>query len=62
VLTEVADASADDALAALDAAAAIQEEWAAHPPRERGEILRRAYEDLMRPAGRARASDDARDG
>ncbi|HZD01230.1 MAG TPA: NAD-dependent succinate-semialdehyde dehydrogenase [Actinomycetes bacterium] len=44
VLCEVADAGADDALAALDAAVAAQAEWAAHPPRERGEILRRAYE------------------
>jgi succinate-semialdehyde dehydrogenase/glutarate-semialdehyde dehydrogenase len=46
VLCEVADASADDALAALDAAVAAQAEWAAHPPRERGEILRRAYEAI----------------
>ncbi len=44
VLSEVADAGPDDALAALDAAVAAQAEWAAHPPRERGEILRRAYE------------------
>jgi succinate-semialdehyde dehydrogenase/glutarate-semialdehyde dehydrogenase len=47
VLTEVADASAEDALAALDAAAGAQEAWAAHPPRERGEILRRAFAELM---------------
>jgi succinate-semialdehyde dehydrogenase/glutarate-semialdehyde dehydrogenase len=47
VLTEVADASAEDALAALDAASAAQEEWAAWAPRERGEILRRSYEELM---------------
>jgi succinate-semialdehyde dehydrogenase / glutarate-semialdehyde dehydrogenase len=46
VLAEVADASAEDALAALAAAADAQESWAAHPPRERGEILRRAYEEL----------------
>ena len=25
----------------------MQEEWAAHPPRERGEILRRAFEAMM---------------
>ncbi len=48
VLAEVADATAEDALAALDAAAGVQDEWATHPPRERGEILRRAYEELMR--------------
>ena len=47
VLTEIADATAEDALAALDAASAAQEEWAAWAPRERGEILRRAYEELM---------------
>ncbi len=45
-LVEVADAQPVDALAALASAAAHQAEWAAHPPRERGEILRRAYETL----------------
>ncbi|MCP2262687.1 NAD-dependent succinate-semialdehyde dehydrogenase [Promicromonospora thailandica] len=45
-LTEVASATPADALAALDAASAVQETWAATPPRERGEILRRAYEIL----------------
>ncbi|MDQ6854456.1 MAG: NAD-dependent succinate-semialdehyde dehydrogenase [Actinomycetota bacterium] len=49
-LCEIADADAGDALAALDAAAASQESWAAHPPRERGEILRRTYELLMERA------------
>ena len=43
----MADGYAADAFAALDAAVAAQESWAAHPPRERGEILRRAYELLM---------------
>ena len=47
VFAEVADASPADAVAALDAAAAVQEEWAQHPPRERGEILRRAYELIV---------------
>jgi succinate-semialdehyde dehydrogenase / glutarate-semialdehyde dehydrogenase len=47
VLTEIADASARDALDALDAACGVSERWAAHPPRERGEILRRAFEELM---------------
>ena len=46
-LCEVADASVEDARSALDAACAAQAEWAAHPPRERGEILRRAYEALV---------------
>src|SRR5579884_2360932 len=43
-LCEVADASADDARAALDAAVEAGPEFASHPPRERGEILRRAFE------------------
>jgi succinate-semialdehyde dehydrogenase/glutarate-semialdehyde dehydrogenase len=46
-LIEVADAQPQDALAALAAAAERQDAWAAHPPRERGEILRRAYEALL---------------
>ncbi|MGN6380469.1 MAG: NAD-dependent succinate-semialdehyde dehydrogenase [Gaiellales bacterium] len=45
-LCDVADATPDDAKAALDAACATQAEWAKHPPRERGEILRRAFEAL----------------
>jgi succinate-semialdehyde dehydrogenase / glutarate-semialdehyde dehydrogenase len=47
---EVADATPDDARAALDAACAAQAEWAVHPPRERGEILRRAYEEMTERA------------
>src|ERR1700733_4289163 len=43
-LCEIADAGEADALAALTAAADAQAEWGAHPPRERGEILRRAFE------------------
>lgn len=43
VLTDVADGTLDDARAALDAAAAAQPGWAATAPRERGEILRRAF-------------------
>ena len=46
VLCEVADASVSDARAALDAACDAQTAWAKHPPRERGEILRRAFEIL----------------
>src|SRR5215211_4187978 len=44
ILCEVADAQPEDALAALEAASEVQEDWAKHPPRERGEILRRAFE------------------
>ncbi|MCH9733889.1 MAG: aldehyde dehydrogenase family protein, partial [Actinomycetia bacterium] len=48
VLTSVADATADDAVAALEAACAVQDDWAATPPRERGEILRSVFESLIR--------------
>lgn len=46
-LREVADGTPKDALAALDAASTAQSTWSAVPPRQRGEILRRAYELLM---------------
>jgi succinate-semialdehyde dehydrogenase/glutarate-semialdehyde dehydrogenase len=45
-LIEVADAQPEDALAALASAAEHQAEWAASAPRDRAEILRRAYEAL----------------
>jgi succinate-semialdehyde dehydrogenase/glutarate-semialdehyde dehydrogenase len=44
ILCEVADARPEDGLAALAAAAEAQDAWALTSPRERGEILRRAYE------------------
>ncbi len=46
-LCEIADASTDDAKAALDAAVEAGPEWSRHPPRERGEILRRAFETIV---------------
>jgi succinate-semialdehyde dehydrogenase/glutarate-semialdehyde dehydrogenase len=46
-LVDVADGQVQDAMAALAAAADAQGEWAVHPPRERGEILRRAYEAIV---------------
>ncbi|MGI8986042.1 MAG: NAD-dependent succinate-semialdehyde dehydrogenase, partial [Nocardioidaceae bacterium] len=46
-LTRVADAGPADGVAALDAAVATQASWAATPPRDRGEILRRAYELIV---------------
>ncbi|MFL5905729.1 MAG: NAD-dependent succinate-semialdehyde dehydrogenase [Solirubrobacteraceae bacterium] len=49
-LAEVADAKPDDATRALNAAVATQAEWAAHPPRERGEILRRAWQVMTERA------------
>ena len=50
VLTAVANATAEDAIAALDAACAVQAEWAATPPRERGEILRSVFEKITERA------------
>jgi succinate-semialdehyde dehydrogenase/glutarate-semialdehyde dehydrogenase len=47
VLCDVADASPEDGVAALAAATAAQEDWAASAPRERAEILRRAFDALM---------------
>jgi succinate-semialdehyde dehydrogenase/glutarate-semialdehyde dehydrogenase len=46
-LVEVADAQPEDGIAALTAAADKQREWAVSAPRERGEILRRAYEAIV---------------
>ncbi|MFH5212227.1 NAD-dependent succinate-semialdehyde dehydrogenase [Antrihabitans spumae] len=47
VLAHVADGSAIDAERALAAAAAAQPSWALTAPRERSEILRRAYELIL---------------
>jgi succinate-semialdehyde dehydrogenase / glutarate-semialdehyde dehydrogenase len=47
-LCEVADATAEDAVAALDAAVAAQAEWAATTPNERSEILQAAFEAMSR--------------
>ena len=44
LLCDVADASPEDGMVALKAAHDAQPEWAATAPRERGEILRRAFE------------------
>jgi succinate-semialdehyde dehydrogenase/glutarate-semialdehyde dehydrogenase len=46
VLVEVADGTVADGTAALDAAVAAQADWAVTAPRERGEVLRRAFELL----------------
>src|SRR5919112_6418875 len=51
-IASVASASIDDAKAALDAADAAFGPWAAKKPRERGEILRKAYDLIMRDAER----------
>jgi succinate-semialdehyde dehydrogenase/glutarate-semialdehyde dehydrogenase len=47
VLTEVADGDSEDALEALSAAHDAQASWARTPPRDRGEILRRAFETII---------------
>jgi succinate-semialdehyde dehydrogenase/glutarate-semialdehyde dehydrogenase len=51
-VASVASATVDDAKAALDAAQAAFPGWAAKKPRERGEILRKSYELIMRDAER----------
>ncbi|RYY44053.1 MAG: NAD-dependent succinate-semialdehyde dehydrogenase [Actinomycetales bacterium] len=45
-LVQVADATVDDGKAAIDAAVAAQAGWAKVPPRDRGEILRSAFETV----------------
>jgi succinate-semialdehyde dehydrogenase / glutarate-semialdehyde dehydrogenase len=49
-LTEVADATPEDALDAVGAAAQALPKWAATPPRQRAEILRRAFELMTQRA------------
>src|SRR5918995_2115554 len=51
-VASVASASVEDAKAAVDAAADAFEGWAARKPRERGEILRKAFDLIMRDAER----------
>lgn len=43
-IATLSSANSDDAVAALDAACAVQDEWARTTPRERADILRRAFE------------------
>ncbi|WP_240759259.1 aldehyde dehydrogenase family protein, partial [Phytoactinopolyspora endophytica] len=47
VLTTVADATPEDGDAALTAAVDAQRSWADTPPRNRGEILRSAFEMII---------------
>jgi len=51
-VASVASATVDDAIAAIDAADAAFPAWAAKKPRERAEILRKAFELIMRDAER----------
>src|ERR1700694_3055999 len=52
VIATVASASVQDALAAVDAASEAFRPWAARPPRQRAEILRKAFELMMRETGK----------
>jgi succinate-semialdehyde dehydrogenase/glutarate-semialdehyde dehydrogenase len=52
VIASVASATVDDAKAAIDAADAAFPAWAAKKPRERAEILRKAFDIIMRDAER----------
>jgi succinate-semialdehyde dehydrogenase/glutarate-semialdehyde dehydrogenase len=47
VIANVASATVDDGMAALDMAEAAFASWAARKPRERGEVLRKAFELIM---------------
>jgi succinate-semialdehyde dehydrogenase/glutarate-semialdehyde dehydrogenase len=49
-LVEIADASPEDGIRALDAAVAAQDAWAATPARTRSDILRRAFDLLTERA------------
>src|SRR5690606_41806582 len=60
VVTEVADASADDALAALDATSRAFEEWRAAAPRERAEALRAGFDRMAARAEELAAGVTAR--
>jgi succinate-semialdehyde dehydrogenase/glutarate-semialdehyde dehydrogenase len=51
-VTSVANATVEDANAAVDAASAAFTDWAGKKPRERAEVLRKAYELIMRDAER----------
>jgi succinate-semialdehyde dehydrogenase / glutarate-semialdehyde dehydrogenase len=62
VLARVADGTAADATAAVDAAAAAFDGWRRTPPRERAEVLRRAFELLVRDADALAALISAENG
>lgn len=61
-LADVADGGADDARQAIDAAEAAAASWAATPPRERSEILRRAFELMLDDAENLAALMSAENG
>lgn len=47
VIATVADGGPEDAMRAIETAGRVQKEWAKTAPRERSEILRRAYDLIM---------------
>ncbi len=47
VIKTIADATPADGIACLDAAVAVQEEWAATPPRVRSDLLRKAFDRVQ---------------
>ncbi|MFZ3415147.1 NAD-dependent succinate-semialdehyde dehydrogenase [Arthrobacter sp. 3Tela_A] len=47
IIATVADGGPEDAQRAIETAGRVQKEWAATAPRERSEILRRAYDLIM---------------
>src|SRR5262245_65607650 len=49
-IASVASATVEDAKAAVDAASDAFEGWAGRKPRERGEVLRKSFELIMRGA------------
>jgi succinate-semialdehyde dehydrogenase / glutarate-semialdehyde dehydrogenase len=51
-IASVASASVEDAKAAVDAASTAMEGWAAKKPRERAEVLRKAFELIIRDTER----------
>src|SRR5690349_14345630 len=50
VITTVADGTVEDAIAAVDAADAAAAGWAATSPRDRAEVLRRAFDRMTAQA------------
>lgn len=62
VIAEVADADIEDGRAAAAAAAAALPAWSRRPPRERAEILRRAYELVIGAKGQLAALITAENG
>jgi succinate-semialdehyde dehydrogenase/glutarate-semialdehyde dehydrogenase len=55
IIAQVADGDAEDAVRAIEAAGRAQAEWAKSTPRERADILRRAYELVIASTDRLAA-------